>query len=114
MSQALCRKNVNVKKCFDEWDTEKCNKFKLEFIDRGRYFFIHGSSYWKPEKILGLLWNCNKRGNKLPERGNFFQFCSSVNQKEHNRVTSVAGDLKILVRSIMEGMWQPDLICEGY
>lgn len=97
---------------------EKYDKFKLDFIGRGRDFSHMGHGDWKPEKILGLLCSCNKRGNKLLERANFFQFCSCVNQKEHNQVTSVAGDLKIWAKasvwSVMKGMWQPDLVCEGY
>lgn len=68
MSPTLCRKNV--KKYFGE--IGKYDKFQLEFIDRGKeILFTHGSFYWKSEKILGLLWNCNKRGNKLLERANF-------------------------------------------
>lgn len=97
---------------------EKYDKFKLEFIGRGRDFSHMGHGDWKPEKTLGLLWSCHKRENKLLERANFFQFCSHVNQQEHDQVTSVTGDLKILVKasvwSVMEGMWQPELVCEGY
>lgn len=68
----------------------------------------------EPRENLGFAWSCNKRGNKLLRRESFFQVCSSVSQKEHYQVTSVTGGLKILVRSIMEDMWQPDLIGEGY
>lgn len=92
----------------------KYDKFKLEFIDRGRYFSHMGHSTGSKRKSCVCSGAAIKGEINYLKGQTFFQFCSSVNQKDHYQVTSVTGDLKILVRSIMEGMWQPDLICEGY
>lgn len=66
-------------------------------IEGRRYFSHMGHSTGSQRKS----WICSGaaiKGEINYLKGQTFQFCSSVNQKEHDQVPSVTGDLKILVR----------------
>ena len=92
MSQTLCRKNVNINKYFNEWDMRK----KVRNLDWS--LLIEGDIFLTWIILLEVRENLEfdlelQKNGKLFERANFFQFCTSVNQKEHYEVSRVAGDL---------------------